>query len=216
MAGLKAGMIQRIYKTQAKDIVHSNVYAKAQRAYGGVPQHQSMSFAERTKIDNNRTYVKGYEHSHMTNLNSGNRMPMASSTGGTQDATGAQQGQNQAHVMQRGYGRTSSQDLMAEWGYGRTSGSREELHKGYGRVSGDRESIHPGYGRTSGDRESLQKGYGRMTTADAAQAKAGTGFANAAAQRQAQAERFAGTRRLSSTPSAAPRPAIKPNFGPHH
>jgi hypothetical protein len=227
MAGLKAGMIQRIHKTQAKDIVHSSVYAKAQRAYGGGPQHESMSFSARTKIDQNRTYVQGYSSSHVSN--SGNKMPMASSIerqNALRQNNNADTAQQNATVaataqasQQRGYGRTSSQDLLAEWGYGRKSGDRESLFQGYGRQSGDKESLHQGYGRQSGNRESLYKGYGRQTDAELMQAKAGTGYANAAAQRQARADRFAGTRHMpggATPPSAASRPSIRPNFGPHH
>ena len=234
MALMKTSLIQRIHKTQTSDVVHSSGYAKVQRNNGGGP-HSGMSFSARSHVDQNRTYVKGYGSSMV--MQQGNKMPAATSV----EMSGAEaeiptplsvpHGQQEHH-----FGWTSSRDTVASWGYkndvdinavantttadntndsswgyGRKSGDRESLQAGYGRTRGDREALHKGYGRAIGGRESLHKGYGRMTTADAAGKQ--TGYANAAAQRQARAARFSGsTGRVSGS---APRPTIGPTFGRH-
>ena len=228
MALMKTSLIQRIHNTQTSDVVHSSGYAKIQHNQGGGP-HSGMSFAARSQMDQNRTYVKGYKDSLV--MQNGNKRPAAvtanqQNTEAEAPVPYAQPQQQQHHT----FGWTSSKDTMASWGwmsgtatastsaptdntsstwgYGRQSGNRETLQTGYGRATGDRENLHKGYGRATGDRESLHKGYGRMTTADAAQKK--TGYANSAAQRQA---RFSGS--MGRTSGSAPRPTIGSTFGRH-
>ena len=236
MALMKTSLIQRIHKTTTADVVHSSAYAKVQHNNGGGP-HSGMSFSARTQVDQNRTYVKGYKDSMV--MREGNKRPGATpvnNQNGEPDVPVPVAPQQK--VQENHFGWRSSQDTMASWGYkndvssvgqsnadaaaaaatsnatwgyGRKSGDKESLYTGYGRTSGDRESLHKGYARQAGDKESLHKGYGRVSNAEAASKK--TGYANAAAQRQARAARFSGA--VAKTSGSAPRPSINPTFGPH-
>ncbi len=229
MAAMKASLIQRIHKTQTSDIVHSSGYAKIQREHGGGP-HSGMSYSARSQVDQNRTVVKGYGSSML--MQQGNKMPKAASVDeqgsmmGAQSSSFTQQNNQTSWKSSRdtisSWGYKQDKDIMTgkslnntadgvTWGYQRKSGDRESLQTGYGRQSGDRESLYQGYGRQSGSRENLNRGYGRMSNADAAGMK--TGYANAAAQRQARAARFSGSTNRPSGP--APRPTIGPSFGRH-
>ena len=232
MAAMKTSLIQRIHKTQASDVVHSSGYVKIQREHGGGP-HSGMSYSARTQVDQNRTVVKGYGSSMI--MQQGNKMPKAASVGeqGSESDMPVPAYASQK-TQENHFGWKSSSDTIASWGYKRDttiaantslndtadgttwgyqrkSGDKESLQGGYGRKTGDRESLYQGYGRQSGSRESLNKGYGRMSNADAAGMK--TGYANAAAQRQARAARFSGA--VSKTNGPAPRPTIGPSFGRH-
>lgn len=228
MVAMKTSLIQRIHKTQASDIVHSSGYAKIQREHGGGP-HSGMSFSARSQVDQNRTVVKGYGSSMI--MQQGNKMPKAASVdeqgfGGAASASGFTQQDNRmgwksSRDTISSWGYKQDKDIMtnkslnntadgATWGYQRKSGDRESLQTGYGRQSGDRESLYKGYGRQTGSKESLNKGYGRVSNADAASTK--TGYANAAAQRQARAARFSAAPKTSGP---APRPSIGPTFGYH-
>ena len=225
---MKTSLIQRIHKTQASDIVHSSGYAKIQRDHGGGP-HSGMSFSARTKVDQNRTVVKGYGSSMI--MQQGNKIPGAANAGeqgfgaGATSTYASQQDNRMGWKSSRdtisSWGYKQDKDIMTNkslnntadgvtWGYQRKSGDRESLQTGYGRQSGDRESLFKGYGRQPGSKERLTKGYGRMSNADAASMK--TGYANAAAQRQARAARFSAAPKTSGP---APRPTIGPTFGYH-
>ena len=226
---MKASLIQRIHKTQTSDIVHSSGYAKIQREHGGGP-HSGMSFSARSQVDQNRTVVKGYGSSMI--MQQGNKMPKAASAdeqgfGGAMSASSFTQQQDNRMGWKSSrdtissWGYKQDKDIMTNkslnntadgvtWGYQRKSGDRESLQTSYGRQSGDRESLFKGYGRQSGSKESLTKGYGRMSNADAVSMK--TGYANAAAQRQARAARFSAAPKTSGP---APRPTIGPTFGRH-
>ena len=236
MALMKTSLIQRIHKTTASDAMHSSAYAKVQQNHGGGP-HSGMSFSARTKVDQNRTIVKGYGSSMI--MQKGNKMPAATPVGGSDSEPDLPVPTMPSQKVQENhFGWRSSQDTMASWGYkndvssvgqtnadaaaaaatanatwgyGRKSGDKESLYSGYGRKTGDRESLREGYARRAGDKESLHKGYGRVSNAEAASQK--TGYANAAAQRQARAARFSGA--MSKTSGSAPRPTINQTFGPH-
>ncbi len=216
MALMKSSLIQRIHKTQASDIVHSSGYAKVQHNQGGGP-HSGMSFSARMKVDQNRTVVKGYGSSMI--MQNGNKMPAATSVGGQgTEADAPVPVTPRSQQQDNHYGWSSSRDTVASWGYksenslnnvaNTTAIDNTNSNWGYGRTAGSKESL-TGYGRTSGGRESLHKGYGRMSSADASSQK--TGYANAAAQRQARAARFSASN--GRTGSSTSRPPINPTFG---
>ena len=157
-------MIQRIHNTQAHDVVHSSAYARIQRDSSSTTQHSSMLFSERAKIEQNRSFVKGYGDSQISR--GGNKMPHALSSEERmrqQQSYGRTEGDKDS--LRKGYGRVSGDRNSLQKHYGRTDGDRESLKHGYGRTAGERDSLQKRYGRTSGDRETLQHGYGRTSSA---------------------------------------------------
>ena len=54
--------LNRLIKDDKADILHSSAYARAQRS-GGMGTDSVESFAERRKIDRNRTVIRGYNDS---------------------------------------------------------------------------------------------------------------------------------------------------------
>lgn len=58
--------LKRLMKEESRDVIHSSAYAEAQNA-GNIGTASVQSFAERQKIENNRTTVKGYRDSRVVN-----------------------------------------------------------------------------------------------------------------------------------------------------
>ena len=166
--------------------MHSSVYAKAQHANGSETQHSSMAYSERKKIEQNRTLVKGYEHSMVSK--GGNKRPSMAITD-TPDSNTGPVPQPQA---QSEYGRVPmKQYIQNSWGFGQNTGTR-------GDISGGNLRFHTGYGRNA------------STTADAPVSS--NARTEAIQQRQTRAERF---NSVSKRPSSASITTPRPTFGRH-
>ncbi|MCR5700309.1 MAG: hypothetical protein K6G49_02680 [Candidatus Saccharibacteria bacterium] len=67
----KNPFLARLMKDKSKDVLHSSAYAEAQGA-GKMGAASTQSFAERQRVETNRTTVRGYKDSRVVNDALGN------------------------------------------------------------------------------------------------------------------------------------------------
>ncbi len=198
-------LIQRIHKTNTKEVIHSSVYAKAQ-ADGNFNVRHSDSFADRQRLEHNRKLVQGYNRSQI--MQGGNRMPKAASVEETlptvavindesasnyrkstsnpnADQTPLQQiitktpdANNDWYVSQMATKSVSAADAAKDAAVARGYGRTSSSDmQGYGRTS--TADGNRGYGRTASS--DVRGGYGRT---DSSEMRRGYGKTTAAEMRQ--------------------------------
>ena len=209
-------LIQRIHKTDAKDVVHSSAYGKAQ-ANVNATAYRADSFTQRQKLEHNRQHVQGYNRSRI--MQGGNKMPRAAAI--EENKPSAEAGMVTSTVA-ASEAQTPLQQITAapgasdEWYANHVSSKTLAATQ----AAKDATTVARGYGRTTSAELRQQRSSGYANLAGQRQ-RGSNSYASLAEQRQARADRFAGGVKTAnggtvaprSMPRSVPRPPV--NFGRH-